>query len=114
MPARLLRGFLSLLIVSAYLGATVLAVAPIANAAAAGVSHGMVHELGGMDHKMPCKGTMPGCVTEFGCIFMVSLPAPDLTISTMVGWSPVTYVVVAEFLSGRSTKPALGPPISRA
>ena len=114
MPARLLRGFLALLIVSAYLGATVLAVAPIANAASADMNHGMMHEPGVTGDEMPCKGTVPGCVTEFGCIFLVSLPAPDLTISAMVGWSPVTYLVAGGFLRGRSTKPALDPPISRA
>ena len=100
-----------MLIVSAYLSATVLPVAPIANAAPANMSHGMMHEPGG---KMPCKGTVSGCVTEFGCILMVSLPAPELTVSAVVGWSPVSYVITGEFLRGRSTKPALGPPISRA
>ena len=64
---------------------------------------------------MPCsKGMKSGCVTELGCIFMVSLPAANPGIATVIGWSPVTYTVSAEFLPGHSIKPALGPPISRA
>ena len=110
---RLLRRILSLLIVSAYLGATMLAVMPMASAAPAPMS-GMTHEQDGSGGKMPCKGMMPGCMTENGCIFMVSLPAPHLTVSTMIGWSLVNYVVADEFLRGRSPPPLLGPPRSRA
>ena len=41
--------------------------------------------------KMPCKGMLPNCVTDIGCIFLVSLPAPDLTLVTMTAWSSVIY-----------------------
>ena len=62
---------------------------------------------------MPCKG-MAGCMTELGCIFLVSLPTPDLTLVTMTAWSSVIYDNASEALRGRTIKPALGPPISLA
>ncbi len=111
---RLIRGFLALLILSVHLGATMFAVAPVANAASADMSHGMMHEPGGTGDKMPCKSTMPVCMTEFGCILMVGVPAPELALSTMVGWSSVSYAAAGESLRGRSIEPTLDPPISRA
>jgi len=110
----MLRGFLALLILSAYLGATVLAVAPIANAASANMSHGMMHEPGGTGDKMPCKGTMPTCMTELGCALMVSLPAPDLTAPISIAWFRVTYSGSLDLLHGRTIRPTLDPPISHA
>jgi hypothetical protein len=46
------------------------------------------------------RGQCPGCVTELGCIFIVSLPAPDLTLTAAIDWLPVTYTVSSEFLGG--------------
>ena len=106
----MLRQALTILALSAYLGATMLAAA---NAAPAPMN-GMMHEQGSAGDKMPCQGKVPGCTTEIGCIFLVSLPPPQLTLSTMIVWSSVRYSVSPEFLAGRSIKPALGPPISRA
>jgi hypothetical protein len=113
MPVRLLRQVFTILVLSAYLGATMLAAAPMANAAPAPMN-GMMHEQGGTGDKMPCQGTLLGCTTEIGCIFLVSLPPPQLTLATIIEWSWVRYSVSPEFLAGRSIKPALGPPISRA
>ena len=113
MLMRLLRQVLTILVVSAYLGATMLAVAPRANAAPIPMN-GMMHEQDGAADKMPCQGKVPRCTTEIGCIFLVSLPVPQLTFATMIVWSLVRYSVSSEFLDGRSIKPALGPPISRA
>ena len=113
MLVRLLRQALTILVVIAYLGATMLAAAPMANAARIPMS-GMMHEQGGAADKMPCQGTVPGCTTEIGCVFLVSLPVPQLTLATMIVWSSVRYSASLEFLDGRSIKPALGPPISRA
>jgi len=61
--------------------------------------------------KMPCKGMLPGCVTDLGCIFLVSLPAPDLTLVGVTAWSSVSYHTASQGLHGRTIKPALGPPI---
>jgi hypothetical protein len=117
MPVKLLRRFLALLIVTAYVGATVLQAAPT-YAANADMSHaamgGMVHEQDSPGDKMPCKGMVPGCVTDLGCIFLVSLPAPDVTLFTVTAWSSVIYDNVSEGLRGRTIKPALGPPIALA
>jgi hypothetical protein len=113
MPVRLLRQVLTIFVVIAYLGATMLATAPMANAAPAPMN-GMMHEQGSMGDKMPCQGSLSGCTTEIGCIFLVSLPPPQLTFATMIVWSSVRYSLSPEFLDGRSIKPALGPPISRA
>ena len=63
---------------------------------------------------MPCKGMLPNCVTDIGCIFLVSLPAPDLTLVALTAWSSVIYNNTSEGLRGRTIKPALGPPISLA
>src|ERR1700694_2077736 len=115
MPVKLLRRILALLIVTAYLGATVLQAAPV-YPASADMSHssmnGMMHEHDSPGDKMPCKGMLPNCVTDIGCIFLVSLPAPDLTLVAMTAWSPVVYDNTSEGSRGRTIKPALGPPIS--
>jgi hypothetical protein len=113
MLVRLLRQALTILVVSTYLGATMLAAAFMADAAPAPMN-GMIHARGGMGDKMPCQGTVPGCTTEIGCIFLVSLPPTQLTLATTIVWSSVHYSVSPEFLDGRSIKPALDPPISRA
>ena len=77
---KLLRRILALLIVTAYVGATMLPVAPThaANADMSSSSmNGMMHEQDGQGDKMPCKGMLPNCVTDIGCIFLVTLPAPN-------------------------------------
>ena len=114
MSVNLLRRILALLIVTAYVGATVFQVAP-AHAANANMSsssiNGMMHEQDGQGDKMPCKGMLPGCVTDLGCIFLVSLPAPNVTLFTVTAWSSVIYDKASDALPGRTIKPALGPPI---
>ena len=115
MPVKLLRQILTLLIVTAYIGATMLPAAP-GHAANAGMNHAA---MGGMmqDHqnpgndKMPCKGTLPGCISDLGCIFLVCLSAPHLTLVGVTAWSSVSYDNALPGLHGRTIKPALGPPI---
>ena len=117
MPVKLLRRILVLLIVTAYAGATVFQVAPVFAASAAKTSaamNGMMHEEPGHSDKMPCKGMLPGCITDIGCIFLVSVPTPDLTLATTTSWSSVIYGNASDALRGRTIKPALGPPISLA
>ena len=114
----LLRRIFALLIVTAYLGATMLQVAPTyaANADMSGSSMAgmMQHEQDGQADKMPCKGMLPNCMTDIGCIFLVTLPTPDLNFFTRTSWSSVIYGGASEALRGRTIKPALGPPISLA
>ena len=118
MPVHLLRQIFSVLLVAAYVSATVLIGAPGANAAPPGMAAGgmmVTTGQGGDAMPMPCsKGMKSSCVTELGCIFMVSLPAAHFGGATTIAWSAVTYTVAKEFLRGHSIKPALGPPISRA
>ena len=114
---KLLREILTLLIVTAYLGATVFQVAPVFAASATtgnAAMGGMMHEEPGQGDKMPCKGMLPGCITDIGCIFLVSVPTPDLTLVTTTTWSSVTYDNASDAMRGRTIKPALGPPISLA
>jgi hypothetical protein len=117
MLVTLLRRILAVVIVIAYVGATMLQVVP-ATAANATMSQ---TTMGGMDHgqdnpgdKMPCKGMLPGCITDLGCIFLVSLPPPDLALVTLTAWFSVSYDNRSQGLDGRTIKPALGPPISLA
>ena len=117
MPVKLLRHIVTLLIVTAYIGATTLQAVP-GYAAAAHMNHaamgGMMHDQDNPGEKMPCKGMLPGCVTDLGCIFLVSLPPPGLTFVTVTAWSSVSYDNPSQGLNGRTIKPALGPPISLA
>ena len=113
---KLLRRIFALLIVTAYVGATMLQAPTYAAHADMSRSsmNGMMHEHDSPGDKMPCKGMLPNCVTDVGCIFLVSLPAPDLTLVAMTTWSSVIYDNTSEGSRGRTIKPALGPPISLA
>ena len=117
MPVKLLRHIVTLLIVTAYIGATTLQAVP-GYAAAADMNHAaigsMMHDRDNPADKTPCKGMLPGCVTDLGCIFLVSLPAPDLTLVGTTAWSSVSYDNASHGLHGRTIKPALGPPIGVA
>ena len=108
----MLRQILTLLIVTAYIGARLLPAAP-SHAANAGMNHaGMMHDHQNPgDNKMPCKGMLPGCVTDVGCIFFVTLPPPGLTVLAAAAWSSVSYDNASQGIHGRTIKPALGPPI---
>jgi hypothetical protein len=117
MLVKLLRRILALLIVTAYVGATTFQVAPTyaANAHMSSSSiNGMMHEQDSQGDKMPCKGMLPNCVTDIGCIFLVSVPTPNLTLVAMTAWSSVIYDNASEGSRGRTIKPALGPPIPLA
>jgi hypothetical protein len=117
MPVKLRRRIFTLLMVTAYLGATTLQVAPTYAANAdmgSAAMNGMMHEQDSPRDKMPCKGMLPGCITDLGCIFLVSLPAPTVILFTVTAWSSVIYPGSDQSLRGRTIKPALGPPISLA
>jgi hypothetical protein len=116
MPVNLLRRILALLIVTAYAGATMPQAAPTfaANAGMSSSMTGMMHEQDGKNHKMPCKGMLPNCITDIGCIFLVTLRTPDVDLFTRTSWSSVIYDSASNALHGRIIKPALGPPISLA
>lgn len=110
---RPLRRLFAMLIMATYLGSAILQVAPMAYAASSDTgTMTMQHDGDSDSDSMPCKGKMSsGCVTQLGCIFLITLPAPDLAVATIAAWSSIVYVVNPEYLRGRSIKPALGPPI---
>ena len=113
MPVRLLRQIFSVFLMVAYVSATIVMAAPMAQAAPREMSG--ITMTAGDTMPMPCHKTMkPRCVTELGCVFMVSLPAANPNVATVIGRSTVTYAVVAEFPPENSIEPALGPPIFRA
>jgi hypothetical protein len=116
MPVNLLRRILALLTVTAYAGATMLQVPPTfaANAGMSSSMAGMMHEQDGQNDKMPCKGMQPNCITDIGCIFLVTLPSPDVDLFTRTSWSSVIYDSASDAFHGRTIKPALGPPIALA
>ena len=121
MPLRLLRQIFSALLALAYVSATIGTVAPAGNAAsvrANGAASTMMMPMdNAMDQTMPmpCKSMKPGgCITDAGCIFMVSLPAPHPDLGTPLVWAFVKFPTVTESVPGHSIKPLLGPPITRA
>ena len=110
MSVKLLRHFVVLLIATAYIGAA--SFSPPVYAEAPDMNSSMTHEHDGPCHKMPCKGMQDGCFSELGCIFLVSVPTPDVSLFTTTNWSSVSYIDLPEALRGRTIEPALGPPIS--
>jgi hypothetical protein len=114
MPVKPFSRILALLLAATYIGATMLVIAPSGSDMSSAAIGGMMHEQDGPGDRMPCKGMVPGCVTDLGCVFLISLAAPDLTLVTVTAWSSVTYPGLDQALHGRTIKPALGPPISLA
>jgi hypothetical protein len=117
MPVKLLQRLPILILVAVYLGAMVVQAAVMLPSPAPAMAGGMMHQQGDSGDPMPCKGKVPrtGCITALGCVFLVSLPGlPDLSLFTATEWSSVAYGGSTPSLHGRSIKPALGPPISRA
>ena len=113
----LLRRVLVLLILTAYVSAVMFPIAPLASAVPGKMNIGIAHDQNAPTDQMPCngKGMAQPCVMDFGCIFLVGLPAiPDPTLLTATAWSSVHYLGSPNALHGRSIKPAIGPPISLA
>src|ERR1700730_2238474 len=115
MPVKLLRQILALLIMTAYVGVTVFQVAPVyaanADMSSSSSMNGMMHEQAGQSDKMPCKGMLPNCITDLGCIFLLSLPAaPELNVFTRTAWVSVVYPGSSQVSHGGQIKPPLGSP----
>jgi hypothetical protein len=114
MSGKSLSRILMLLLAAVYTGATILTVTPSGISLDSAAISGTSHEHNGPGDKMPCKGMPPNCVTDIGCILLVSVPTPNLNFFTRTNWLPVIYDAASEALRGRAIKPALGPPISLA
>lgn len=73
---------------------------------------GMTMAIVGADGmQMPCKSTVPNCVSDAGCIFMVALPPAYIPTVAHLTWSRIVYASVIASHAGTSPKPDLGPPI---
>jgi len=118
MPVRLLRKIISVFVVAAYMSAAIGTVVPGANAAPHTMNGGgIMMNMGKADEPMPMpcsKGMKSGCITDLGCIFLVSLPLVQSAIMTTTEWSMIVYAADPVFLHEHSIKPLLDPPISRA
>jgi len=118
MLVRLLRKIIAVFVVAAYVSVTIFTTAPGANAAPHTMNGGgMMMNMGKADDPMPMpcsKGMKSSCITDLGCVFLVSLPATHSAMMTLIEWSIITYATDAEFLHQHSIKPPLDPPISRA
>ena len=66
----------------------------------------------GLPTPKPCKGIMPDCVKQMGCIGSPSLPQRSATLQRSVSYSAVVYAALDETGPERSVKPDLFPPIA--
>jgi hypothetical protein len=111
---KLLRQILTVLIVTAYVGTTMMQVVPAS--AAENPCMGMMNMTHDGDGKMPpCNDLASKCMSEMGCLFLLSLPAPNIHMATVLVWSQLTYNTIGHAdLDGRLVEPALRPPNSLA
>src|SRR6516164_8441287 len=61
---------------------------------------------------LPCRGIMPDCVKQMGCLGMAALPDRSDVISVPVAYGTVVYGAASPVLSGRDVEPDLLPPIA--
>ncbi len=107
-----LRRIIAVLILTAYASAALVQHVPFAHAMPGDMS-GMAQHQEAPTKPMPCKHTPQPCIADLGCVFLISLPAiSDPRLLTLSAWASVEYPMTQNSLSGRSVKPALGPPIS--
>ena len=109
-----LRRLIAFLILTVYMSAAIIQHVPLAHAMSVDMSTGMAHGQEGPPDRMPCNSTPAPCVTDLGCMFLVSVLTPDLTLFTRTAWLSVIYGNTSDALRGRTIEPALGPPITLA
>ena len=66
----------------------------------------------GVPFPMPCKGIMPDCVKQMGCIGSPNLAPRSAELEGPVSYSDVVYASQDETGPDRSVKPDLFPPIA--
>ena len=97
----------------------------------AGLTHGMAvaqaapsSMVGMTHHAHPCEPaashgqplspdqqSLPGCMTDLGCLLIVGIPATPVRMSGRVSWAPVAYWPHTRAVQGITSEPILGPPI---
>ena len=65
----------------------------------------------GVPKPLPCKGIMPDCVKQMGCLGSPSLPERSDALYVPVLYRIVAYWMPSSLLSGREVEPDLFPPI---
>jgi hypothetical protein len=71
----------------------------------------MEHPDRGVPKPLPCKGIMPDCVKQMGCLGSPALPERPDAVYVPVSYNVVTYWLPCPVLSGRDVEPDLLPPI---
>ena len=66
----------------------------------------------GIPIQKPCKGIMPDCVKQMGCIGSPTLAPRNAALQRSVSYSVVVYAAPDETGPQRSVKPDLVPPIA--
>ena len=71
----------------------------------------MEHPDRGAPGPLPCKGIMPDCVKQMGCLGSPILPGRSDAVYIPVCYGSVAYSPPDLFLSGHNVEPDLFPPI---
>jgi hypothetical protein len=72
----------------------------------------MEHPDRGAPKPLPCKGIMPDCVKQMGCLGSPILPERSDAFDVRVSYRMVAYCLPRPALSGRDIEPDLFPPIA--
>src|SRR4051794_12345274 len=97
MRLRLARLVIAAITIVAFLGAGLVQNLPSAQADTVGMT--IMADMGGDGAVMPCHDTrtppcqdkVPGCMTDLGCIFVVSIPVPAAPTVSGPAWFRVAY-----------------------
>ncbi len=60
--------------------------------------------------QLPCKGIMPDCVKQMGCVGSPNVPSRSAEMQRQVSYTTVTYWSLTEHRTGLSVEPDLFPP----
>jgi len=71
----------------------------------------MEHPDRGVPKPLPCRGIMPDCVKQMGCLGSPNLPERSASIYEPVSYRIVAYWLPCPMLSGRNVEPDVFPPI---
>jgi hypothetical protein len=72
----------------------------------------MEHPDGGVPVPLPCKGIMPDCVKQMGCLGTPALLEYSNTIGVPIAYATVVYSSSSPSWLGLGIKPDLFPPIA--
>lgn len=117
-----LRRFIVLLSVLAFFGGMTTQAIPSAEALGLTKANGaakagpecprmaMEHPDRDVPKPLPCKGIMPDCVKQMGCVGSPNVPSRSAEMQRQVSYTTVTYWSLTEHRTGLSVEPDLFPP----